>query len=159
MKKLLTTALITSTLLTANAFADKKGKDSEFGKGQPNPTKIYRKLDLTDAQEEKIKAIFRAVKLDKQPEARMQDRAVDRQQHRALIEAKTFDTAAAKKLADAKAQKMSERFVRMTEAEHKAWQVLTPEQQAKAKELMKKRAERMEKRMAKRSEKKANKDD
>lgn len=152
MKKILTATLITSTLLSANAFAGDK-RNGHFGKGEFSSAKIYRKLDLTDEQKKEMKAIFSAARNKNQAETRRSERKASIQQRRALIEATTFDVDAVKQLAEARAQKMTERFIKMAEAEHKVWHLLTPDQQAKAKEIIQKRAQRMEKHMEKRMKK------
>lgn len=147
MKKLLTTTLLASTLLASTAFSADQNKNKRFGKGNMGPAKIYRKLDLTDTQEKQIKAIFDSVRPNKEKANMKADFKAKMQARRSVIEAKTLDMAAVNKIADEQATRAKERFVKMIEAEHKAWQVLTPEQQAKAKKMMEKRAERMEKRM------------
>lgn len=152
MKKILATALIASTVFTSAAFADghKGGQHGHFGKGH-NPAKIYRKLALSDAQKTQIKAIFKDTRPSKADRDTMRaERKAQMEKRRAIIEAPILDINAVNQMAKDKAEKVQSRFVKMLKAEHKAWKVLTPEQQAKAKDMMQQRAERMEKRAEKR---------
>lgn len=145
MKKiLLATAMTTGLLTTSAAMAD--GKDKRFGK-HGGSHKIYKKLDLTDEQKQQIKQIYQSVHKKEGFGQRMAQRKAFMQKRQALIEAATFDKAAATTLANEKSQQKQKGFIDRLEAEHKAWQILTPEQKTKAKEMMAKRQEKMEKRM------------
>lgn len=156
MKKMILTTVIATGLLTSSAFADGHGKNKHFGKGHQGPGKIYKRLDLTDSQQTQIKAIFKDARMKDDRKAHFSQRQQMMQQRQALIEAPTLDKAALEQLANQRGETMKIRFVKMAEAEHKAWQILTPEQQTKAKAMMKKRQERMQKRAEKHEKRRDN---
>lgn len=156
MKKALLGTLVTIGLLTtANVSAAEHNK--HFGKNK-NHLRIYKKLDLSDSQKQQIKAIFKAKRADKNTD-RFEERQQFFEKRRQLIQSKTFDSAVAKQLAETMNNQRVERFVASAEAENKAWNILTPEQQQKAQELLQKRAKKMQEKREKRLEKRQNKDD
>lgn len=154
MKKLILTTIMATGLLTSTAFADGHGKNEHFGKGHRGAPKIYKKLDLSDSQKQQIKAIFKEVRMAGTPKENVAKRQQMMQQRQSLIEAVTLDKAALEQLANQRGEDAKMRFVKMTEAEHKAWQLLTPEQQTQAKAIMKKHHEKMQKRAEKRQKRK-----
>lgn len=150
MKKSLLAILATAALLTTTAsFAGGHGKNEQFGKGHRGPLMIYKKLDLSDTQKDQLKTIFQATREKADREAVFEARKTFMQKRQALVQSKTFDRAAVEALAKARSQEMEKRFVDMAEVEHKAWQVLTPEQQQEAKKMMEKRQDRLQKRLEK----------
>lgn len=152
MKKLILSTTIIIALFSATAFANDHNKNKKFGKHHAGNDKIYRQLDLSDTQKKQIQAIFRDVRIKENVASQRKAHQAFMNKRMVLIEAKTFDKAAAERLADEQFADMKSRFVMMAEAEHKAWQVLTPKQQQQAKKLMQKRQKRMQKRMEKRQE-------
>lgn len=156
MKKAIFTTLLTTGLLTSTAaFADGHQKGHDFGKGHYG-SKIYRKLDLSDAQKSQVRDIMQASKGDRQGKYHNMMNQVKARQ--TLIESPTLDEAALNQMADTMASKVKQRFIARTKAEHQIWQILTPEQREKAKKLQAKRAEKMQKRMEKHNKRKEQSD-
>lgn len=155
MKKILITTLVATGLFTGVAMAGGHGKNHDFGQ-RGGHGKIYRKLDLSDAQRQEIREIFQTAKMKNgaTKQARFEMRKDFMQRKQALIQSKNLDTNALEILADEKAERMKQGFIARATAEHKAWQVLTPTQQEKATAMMQKRAEKMQKRMEKYKNKK-----
>lgn len=154
MKKTILTTIMATALLTSTAFADGYGKNKHFGKGHHGTPKIYKQLDLSDSQKKQIKAIFKESRMKEDYNAHFVKRQQMMQQRQALIQAATLDKSALERLATQRGEDTKVRFVKMAEAEHKAWQLLTPEQQTKAKAMMKKHQEKMQKRAEKRQKRK-----
>lgn len=152
MKKLILSTTMVMILFSTAAFADEYGKNKAFGKHHVGYDKMYRQLNLSDAQKKKIKMIFKNTRMKKGKAPHISNHQTLMDKRMTLIQAKTFDRVAVEQLADEQFADMKSRFVMMTEAEHKAWQVLTPEQQQQAQKLMQKRQKRMQKRMDKRQE-------
>lgn len=149
MKKIFLTAMMTTALLaTSTTFAE--GKNHRFGKQYDSRAQLYKKLDLSDEQQKAIKDIFRNSRKKDDKTDDFKQRQLMMQQRQTLIEAPTFDENAAIAIAKEKAEQMQSGFVRRLRAEHQAWQLLTPKQQAKAKELMEKQQKKRQKRMKKR---------
>lgn len=152
MKIILLATLITANLLTATAMA--QGKNKRFGEHYAD-TDIYKKLDLSKQQQRQIRKIFQSAGDKGDLEKHFKKRQAIMAKRQAIIESPTFDKAAATELFNAGA----ESFIKRLHIEQRAWQVLTAEQKAKAKRLMKKRHEKMHRRMYKRLHKETQHDD
>lgn len=107
---------------------------------------MFRGLDLTQAQQKQLQAIYA-----NQPDTRQANRQKHMelaQKKRALIQSKTFDTVAFEKLMTEQDQLRKTQRLAQAQRHHKAWQVLTPKQQAQVQERMdmmhKRKAERMQ---------------
>ncbi len=146
-KKVLTTLLATTLLLTTgSAFADKtEHKNSVFG--QPY-FKIYKKLDLSKDQKQQIKTILKETR--KQHKAEKPNKKQFLNEHHQLVQSKILDEVALNNLAEKAANHFKKRFIGRVKTEHKIWQLLTPEQQQKLMEYKAKRMEKRQKHMEKR---------
>jgi protein CpxP len=102
-------------------------------------------LDLTDAQQAQIKDIWAKEKPALQP--LFQQMAQGHQQLRQLEESGTFDEAKVRALASQHAQVMTEMIVQKARIKSEMFQVLTPEQKAKAAKLMDRHERRFMKHM------------
>jgi Spy/CpxP family protein refolding chaperone len=89
-------------------------------------------LDLTEAQQAKIKAIMEAKHGDRKAERTQHqaERAQMDQQIQALTNARTLNSAAVNRLADQQAAKEKQRFIERVQTQHAIAQVLTAEQRA-----------------------------
>lgn len=146
MKKTFLSAILATGLVTSSAaLADGHKKDHGFGKD--HGSKIYRKLDLSDAQKDQVRSIMKVARGDKQ--AMRQTMMNNMKARQALIQAPTLDEATLNRMAAEKAEAVKTRFIARVKAEHQVWQILTPEQREKAKKLQEKRAKKMQKRMEK----------
>lgn len=162
---LMTTGLIGTTLAVANEQGElkrdfgncdnggymqgerggmKKHHAKRGGKGHGMRGDMYRGLDLSDAQKEQIKTLFSEGKRSEQADVRKQQRELA-DKRRVLIQSKTFDKAAFEKLLAEQDKLRSEQRLKQAELRHKAWNVLTPEQQKKAQERFSEHRELMEK--------------
>lgn len=96
-----------------------------------SPMRLLAKLDLSDAQKDQIKAIFEEAKATKETQ---------RSDHKAKMEAfltAEYDSEEAKALqAERKAHHQAAQANKL-EIKHKIYQILTPEQREKAKEMRK----------------------
>lgn len=145
-KPLLTTTLVVGLFFTSTAIAGEQGKGEHFGHSPAYQMKLYKKLDLTKEQKKELRAIFKAAKSKKDKRLRFQAREAFLQKQQVLIQADNLDKVALGQLADEQAVRMKQNFIKISEIQHKAWQVLTPEQKVKAKELIQKRYEKRMKR-------------
>lgn len=174
MKKILLTMLVSGGLMATTVVAAEQGKcNPEFDQCKAGkqmhpgmqdrdkhpgmrrgmqgkemrrdmPMKMYRGLDLSAEQKDKIKAIFKKQdKAARSDMAKKQRQLADRK--RQLIEAKTFDKAAFESLLAEQNKMRNSRSLKQAERRHQAWNVLTAEQQAKARERFNDRRELMEK--------------
>ncbi|MBH0056262.1 Spy/CpxP family protein refolding chaperone [Pseudoalteromonas sp. SWXJZ94C] len=109
------------------------------------------KLELTDEQQTKLKAIFEAQKTQMQAlrgtdkEARKAQRTANKAKMDALLSAATFDENAAKELLTQRHEKGEEMGLIKLKTQHQVWQVLNTEQREKF--------EKMQKRMGKKHSK------
>jgi len=102
-------------------------------------------LDLTDAQQQQMKAIMEKEK----PafHAAMQQMSQFRTQMKALEEASTFDEGKVRTLAAQQSQAMTDMMVEKARVKSEMLQVLTPDQRAKLAQFEAKREQRMQQRM------------
>lgn len=104
------------------------------GPGFGGPARIFSELDLTDEQEDKIFAIMDNVRSEARPLMReFRDTREDLAQ---LLGAATIDKAAVEALRADRVAKADEASKKLTEALVSAAEVLTPEQRAKAIEML-----------------------
>jgi len=91
--------------------------------------KMLRKLDLTDAQKVKVKAIFDKDKANRPERPTKEQRAEHRAEMLALITGASFDEAKATEMAQAQQQKHLQGMLTHFKIQNEIYQVLTPEQQ------------------------------
>jgi protein CpxP len=111
----------------------------EFAMGEPMMHFFADKLDLTDSQKEQMKSIMQKERPAIHP-LMQQSHAIE-QQLRQYAEG-TYDEAKVRALANQRAQIDAELTVQRTRIHNELFQLLTPDQQAKAKELEAQHAER-----------------
>ena len=100
-------------------------------------------LDLTDAQQAQVKQIFAAEKPAILP--LVQQLHQTRQQLRQLEQSSTFDEAKVRSLASQQAQTMTELTVEKAKVANQIFNLLTPDQKAKAQKFMERREARFQK--------------
>lgn len=172
MKKLLLTVLATTGLMGATvAMADGHGNShgnrqqglsgcdnnnsKPFGKmkgqrgrhgGRNHGMRgnMFKGIQLTDAQEEQMKAIFENNNAIERAELRDQQRELfDKKQQ--LIQSEHFDAVAFQALTAEQDRLRAEQRLKRAEQSNQAWNLLTTEQQQKIKERFNDRRELMEK--------------
>lgn len=132
---------VNATTDTKPASTNMQHKDGMKKGGMRGP---MSQLDLTAAQQAKIKAIMEAKHGDRKADRAKYkaERTQMHQQMQALTNASTLNSAAVNRLADQQAAKTKQRFIERMETEHAIAQVLTPQQREK---LAKMKAEKMAK--------------
>lgn len=108
------------------AYGEMRGHDMRGG------VRMLRGLDLTEAQREQVRGIFK----EQAPamRERMQIARKAHQELRAASLAPSFDSARVRELADSAAKAMADAAVLRAEATSKVVALLTPEQRAKLEE-------------------------
>jgi len=144
-KLVLICGLATATLGAGSVLA-KGGMHDKQGHSQARFLLSERganKLDLTDEQQTKLKAIFEAQKTQMKAlrggdkEARKEMRETHKAQMDALLSAATFDENAAKELLNARQSKGEEFGLIKLKTQHQVMQVLNAEQQEKFAKMQK----------------------
>lgn len=115
--------------------------------------KLAEKLDLTDAQKEQIKQITDASKTKVQP--LMENMKTIRQQLKAATADGQFDEAQVQALAVQQANVSAQMIVERERTKAQIFQILTPEQQAQAKQLKEQKMERYKNKFKNRGSKEA----
>lgn len=119
-------------------------RGGQGGPGQDGPSnmedRFARLLNLTDAQKTQIKTLREQAQNASKPYFE-QIKPITEQMHK-LIEAPTFDEAAARSLAAKMSQLQTEIHIIQAKTEAAIYQLLTPEQKAKLAELRKVMEER-----------------
>ena len=137
-----------SALLTAGVYAahDQDGSGDGHGKnghhqmqgergGHNDMRKMFRGLDLTDAQKTEMKALFSAHRDEmKQNRPSKEARAAQKQQMLAFITSSNFNEAEVKQALAAKQEARQQKAVGMIKLQNQAYQLLTPEQQEQFKQ-------------------------
>lgn len=100
-------------------------------------------LELTDAQQAQVKQIFASEKPTMMP--LVQQLHQTRQQLRQLEQSSTFDEAKVRALASQQAQTMTELTVEKAKVANQIFNLLTPDQKAKAQKFMERREARFQK--------------
>ncbi len=100
-------------------------------------------LDLTDAQQAQVKQIFAAEKPNLMPLFQQMHQA--RQQMRQLEQSNTFDEAKVRAAASQQAQIMTELMVEKAKVANQIYNILTPDQKAKAQKFQERREARVRK--------------
>lgn len=134
MKKLNVMAVILSSVLMVSAampaFAgdggDREGRKQ--GMHQQYGMKMFRGLDLTDAQKAQIEQLTAA---HRQTMPEKSERAAYREELTALMQSSTFDEAGVRVLLEKQQSKRLDLEVAQLKFQHQLRAVLTPEQQAK----------------------------
>lgn len=145
MMKNMTKALLfalTIPLSTSMAFAqgndDHKMHDGMKGKHKQGMMRVYKKLDLSDTQQQQIKDIFKQAKQNRNKISK-DDRMAKRDEWRALMKAESFDAAKAKALISQRQSHMLENELARVKARYDAYQVLNAEQKAKFDDMVEKK--------------------
>ena len=100
-------------------------------------------LDLTDAQQAQVKQIFAAEKATVLPLVRQLHET--RQQLRQLEQSSTFDEGKVRAVAGQQAQTMTELTVEKAKVANQVFNLLNPDQKAKAQKFMERREARFQK--------------
>jgi protein CpxP len=144
---------VSAVLVTATLVArqdDGGGRQRHFGRMHRGfggfDGMALRQLDLTDAQREQIRSIFEQNR-DEMRAAGEKLRTARRGLHDAagagtVANAGTVDEAAIRTAAESLANAEAEAAINRARVHAQVWQLLTPEQQAKAKELRQQREQR-----------------
>jgi protein CpxP len=112
------------------------GPRGQFGPGGPGGFgRIFRELNLTDAQKEQVKTLHEKARTDS--EALREQLPPLREQMRAVVEAATFDENAAKAIIAKETAIQSELQLLRVRTESAVFNVLTAEQKAKLAEIRK----------------------
>ena len=159
MKKF-TVAFLAIALVAVGAifvFAQKAhGKKGHFGRGfghRAGFAKFAEKLNLTDAQKEQIKQITETSKAKVQP--LMENMKTIRQQLKEATADGQFNEAQVQALATQQANISAQLIVERERTKTQIFQVLTPEQQAQAKQMKEQRKERFKNKFKNRGSKEA----
>ncbi|WP_133405337.1 Spy/CpxP family protein refolding chaperone [Parashewanella tropica] len=140
-KKLLAAAMLTCSVLAPVAVYAKPDTGAKCMQQVQKRSfhrvmKFYRKLDLTDTQKQQVRDIYKAYRQEqKSLRPTKEDRQAFGDQVKALVQAPDFDPQAATNLVDQRSQLRQQQAVANIKLRHDLYQVLTPEQQAKAEEL------------------------
>ncbi|SEG49785.1 protein CpxP [Vibrio hangzhouensis] len=167
-KKLVIAATVLPLALgSASALAYGGGKGGHHGKGGEgmcggfDGKRIFRDLDLTDAQKEQMKQLRQQSRDDMRGQfagdfatkkAEMQAR---HQKMQSLVLADSFNADAANALAAEMVQQQTERRVKILEKQHEMLNILTPEQKEKFKQLQQERMENCLAKIESRAEKRS----
>ncbi len=143
-----------SVLLTAGVSAGENNHGSHDGKngyhqmkgkqgGHHDLRKMFRGLDLTDAQKTEMKALFTAHRDEmKQNRPSKEDRAAQKAQMLDFITTTNFSEDAVRQALAAKQEARQQKAVEMLKLQNQAYQLLTPEQQEKFKQRFAKHHQR-----------------
>lgn len=133
------------TYAVAESQQGMKGKQdcsmmSENGKGKHHGKNKHRQmgfaqLDLSDQQKQEMKSIMSSQKAKHKEQKNDQQRAADKAEMQALMQADTFDTEKASALIAKHQEKSNERKLSMLETKHQMFQLLTDEQKTQYSEL------------------------
>jgi periplasmic protein CpxP/Spy len=107
-------------------------------------------LDLTDAQQAQVKQLFAAEKSTVLP--LVQQLHQTRQQLRQLEQSSTFDESKVRAIAGQQAQTMTELTVEKSKVANQIFNLLTPDQKAKAQKFMERREARFQKHFKEKAE-------
>ncbi len=167
-KKLVIAATVLPLALgSASALAYGGGKGGHHGKGGEgmcggfDGKRMFRELDLTDAQKEQMKELRQAnkeamkAKFSGDFAAKKAEMQARQQKMQDLVLADNFDADAANAMASEMVQQQTERRVQMLEKQQEMLNILTPEQKVKFKELQQERMEKCFSKMESRVEKRA----
>lgn len=134
-------ALLAGQLYAVDTAADSTVKTEQTckkGKRHQGPKdgmhKMLRKLDLTDAQKEQVKAVVEKYKADRPEKPTEEQRAAHRAEMLTLITGASFDEAKATEMAESKQQMHLQRMLTHLKMQNEIYQLLTPEQQEKFQE-------------------------
>lgn len=122
-------------------FSGRMGPGGPGGPGRGGPMMLLRGLDLTDAQKDQVKSLMQSHAEERKA---LGDRA--RAAHQALqaaITADSLDEALIRQRSADVAAVDADMAVAEARTHAEVWQILTPEQKAKAKEFQAKAQERM----------------
>lgn len=131
MKKLNVMAAILSSVLMVSAAMPTFAGDREehkHGMHHVHGMKMFKGLDLTDAQKAQIEQLTAAHRATMPDKAAL---AADRDQLKTLLATPTFDEAGVRVLLEKQQAKRLEMEVAQLKFQHQLRAVLTPEQQAK----------------------------
>ncbi|MDB2386639.1 Spy/CpxP family protein refolding chaperone [Shewanella sp.] len=152
LKASLLAVVASTTLLTGNVYAgnDKVAHDGH-GKGRSHQSmlargehnelrKMFRGLDLSDAQKQDLKALFSEHRAEmKQQRLSKADRVAQKEQVLGFITDSHFSEEAVKNALTAKLDTRQQQMVNRLKLQNQAYQLLTPEQQTQFKQRFLKR--------------------
>jgi len=139
-------ALVFGVVLAQNGQNNGTQSHKGFGRGRRGAGMMFSQLNLTDQQKSQLKDIFQSQRASAQP---LRDELkTKRQALRAATTASNFNEDAVKAAAQDLASTQANLMVIRAETMRKAFAVLTPDQQAKLKELRTQRMERFKQRKA-----------
>jgi len=139
-KILIATAIVLSLAAGLAATAVAQSRHGKFGRhGDWMLRHMTKELNLTDAQQTQIKGILQAEKAKVQP---LMKQLRDNRQAADNNVSGTFDENQARTFANQQAQIMSDLMVEKQRTRSQIFAVLTPDQRAKAQQLMQQRKQR-----------------
>jgi len=149
-KILIATAVVLSLAAGLAITAVAQGRHGKFGRhGDWMLRHMTKELNLTDAQQTQIKSILQAEKTKIQP---LMKQLRDNRQAADSNVSGAFDENQARTFANQQAQIMSNLMVEKQRTRSQIYAVLTPDQRAKAKQLMQERQQRRQQHMQKDSQ-------
>lgn len=148
MKNITKVLIIALSIPLSTGVAMAKGGDHDGmgmnGKNKNHMMKVFKKLDLTDTQETKIKSIFAKAREDR-PQMTKEQRVAAKDEWKSFMKSDEFDQAKAKALLTKKNDKRVEHELVRLKARYDAYHVLNTEQKAEFDQIVKKRMEKMRK--------------
>ncbi len=143
---------------SASAFAFGGGHGGHGGKGgydghgcMMGGKKMFRQLDLTDAQKDQLKQMREDMRANKGNRTeKMKATQANHQKMQQLLLADKLDEGAVRALAQEMANQQVEKRVSMAQNMHQMYSVLTPEQKTKLQELQSEQQQKCQEKMEKR---------
>jgi protein CpxP len=146
-------ALIVAALGSAALAQGPEGRRGGRGFGFGGPGRAgfpLRQLDLTDAQEQQVREVMQRHREDMQAAGKRLHEAHEAQ--RAAVETVPFNESTIRSTSQALATAQTDMALLRARIHTDVWNLLTPEQQAKAKELKANREARMKERLERRQQ-------
>lgn len=143
---ILAVATLASGIFVSQGVEAKGHHDGKHHKGKQSffmGKHVAKKLDLTTAQREEIKALISAQKQTRK--SNKGERKATKQALMAQVHSESFDEVKVRQMLQAQQAKQLENKLESLKVQNKIWNVLTPEQQQKWQELKQRRAERKSK--------------
>ncbi|UXI01469.1 CpxP family protein [Photobacterium sp. TY1-4] len=131
------------------AYGGHHGKgEGRGGCGMEDGRKLMQELDLSDAQQQQLKAMRQSKREAMKAgfAGKREQMQAHHQQMQALMLADTFDEAAARTLAQTMVEQQVERRVAMMKSRHEMFSMLTDEQKTRFQQLMSERQAQCEQR-------------
>ena len=134
IKVSLVALVASSALLAGQLYATDTspcGMMPHFGGKSGGMHRMLRKLDLTDAQNEDVRAIMEKYQADRPERLTKEQRVAHRADMLALISNVNFDETKANAILDQQQQKHRQQVIMHLKMQNEIYQLLTPEQQLK----------------------------